>query len=78
MVAAVSSVLAALFWGDLGKSVDLLHHIRLIILNMIQLAGDHIDLTDYLLNLLVQGAEDIQRGTQLLVLLMDLTHHNRS
>ena len=42
---------------------------------MIQLAGDHIDLTDYLLNLLVQGAEDIQRGTQLLVLLMDLAYH---
>ena len=43
---------------------------------MIQLFGDHVNLTDDILNLLVQGAEDIQRGTQLLVLLMDLTYHN--
>ena len=42
---------------------------------MIQLFGDHVNLTDDILNLLVQGAEDIQRGTQLLVLLMDLTYH---
>ena len=43
---------------------------------MIQLFGDHVNLTDDILNLLVQGAEDIQRGTQLLVLLMDLTYHS--
>ena len=42
---------------------------------MIQLFGDHVNLTDDILNLLIQGVEYLQCIAQLLILLVDLADY---